>query len=625
MRVSESKEVPRVLVTAMMHSREFASLTVVLYWMRRMLGDYELDARCKYLLSTREFWVIPVLNIDGFIANKNSRSKMIRKNARPTCPRRQEQGGVDLNRNFDYAWKPNSHAVCQEEYPGTAPFSEPESQAVRDVVTGRKFTMAINYHTFGSMLTHPFNHAKQGASLLPPDDRAIYNELEKELKFDLFGPAQSTVGYTTTGEADDWLYGKMGIISMTPEVGPENDGFHPPQRHIAQIDELNYGRLLSMAEKSGFEPTVHWVRRGQQSFQPLEIGNTGLAPAKVRIVLPQFAGRLTSDAGEAVGASTGGGWVAEVTITRRSKIALRVEGVETLPGICLVDLSAGPIKVCRCALGHVRKLSPTSMRSFDALRKRIKGRKGAEGGSRTGKAFPSGRDNAEMMKKSKGSWTGAWGAHKECVLGQPRRARSRRAQEDTRQDSADAAVEAPTAKPATAANASAGARRRSAANASTSGRRRRTPKVPRARPPPADRSHAVPHHADHATPHQAAHAPDAKGHSADRTADAKSHLASVLHHGGARSSAQSSRESRRRSKNKYVAREYHDEIQQILPSVSAARAAQLDFAPWMAVLCAALFGVPVWFAVLLRRRSADVDANAASANAASVDENAAIF
>ena len=22
---------------------------------------------------------------------------------------------VDLNRNFDYAWKPNSHAVCQEE------------------------------------------------------------------------------------------------------------------------------------------------------------------------------------------------------------------------------------------------------------------------------------------------------------------------------------------------------------------------------------------------------------------------------------------------------------------------------------------------------------------------------
>ena len=37
-------------------------------------------------------------------------------------------------------------------------------------------------------------------------------------RFDLFGPAQSTVGYTTTGEADDWLYGKMGIISMTPEV-----------------------------------------------------------------------------------------------------------------------------------------------------------------------------------------------------------------------------------------------------------------------------------------------------------------------------------------------------------------------------------------------------------------------
>ena len=40
------------------------------------------------------------------------------------------------------------------------------------------------------MLTHPFNHAKQGASLLPPDDRAIYNELEKELKSRRAGRAQ---------------------------------------------------------------------------------------------------------------------------------------------------------------------------------------------------------------------------------------------------------------------------------------------------------------------------------------------------------------------------------------------------------------------------------------------------
>ena len=31
-------------------------------------------------------------------------------------------------------------------------------QAVRDVVTGRKFTMAINYHTFGSPFHSSANH-----------------------------------------------------------------------------------------------------------------------------------------------------------------------------------------------------------------------------------------------------------------------------------------------------------------------------------------------------------------------------------------------------------------------------------------------------------------------------------
>ena len=66
-----------------------------------------------------------------------------------------------------------------------------------------------------------------------------------------------------------------------------------------------------MAEKSGFEPSVSWGAR-QRGFQPLEVVNTGLAAARVRIVLPRLQGRVAKPAGEAVGGAAGDGWAVEV-------------------------------------------------------------------------------------------------------------------------------------------------------------------------------------------------------------------------------------------------------------------------------------------------------------------------
>lgn len=44
-------------------------------------------------------------------------------------------GGVALDSNFDVAWKQN-HTIssCSQLYPGPEPFSEAESQAIKDVI-----------------------------------------------------------------------------------------------------------------------------------------------------------------------------------------------------------------------------------------------------------------------------------------------------------------------------------------------------------------------------------------------------------------------------------------------------------------------------------------------------------
>eukprot|EP00913_Durusdinium_trenchii_P025163 g23622.t1 len=62
----------------------------------------------------------------------------------------------------------------------------------------------MNFHAYGSMLTHPYNWAN--TDLLPAEDKAVYKEIARVFGFKKFGTAIQTVGYTTTGESDDWMY-----------------------------------------------------------------------------------------------------------------------------------------------------------------------------------------------------------------------------------------------------------------------------------------------------------------------------------------------------------------------------------------------------------------------------------
>merc|ERR1712159_432978 len=141
--------------------------------------------------------------------------------------------GVDLNRNFAYHFVKDA-TPCQEEYQGEAPFSEPETQALKSMIEAHNFKAAVNFHSFGGMLTHPYNF---GQKSLPPDDQSIYDEISKVFQWPRFGTAIQTVGYTASGESDDWLYAEHHIISMSPEVGPEKDQFWPPSSIIDAIDK----------------------------------------------------------------------------------------------------------------------------------------------------------------------------------------------------------------------------------------------------------------------------------------------------------------------------------------------------------------------------------------------------
>lgn len=227
---------PEVLHTALHHAREPGSLSQMIFFMWYLLENYATDSQVQYLVDETEFYFIPCVNPDGYIFNEINNPEgggLWRKNRAFNFD---GSHGVDLNRNYGYQWgfddQGSSPVPESQTYRGESPFSEPETQAVRDFCNAHNFQLALNYHTHGNLLVYPWSYSDS-----PTPDSLTFLGIAKAMTIDnsyLFGTGTETVGYTVNGDSDDWMYGdqvsKPLIFALTPEVG--NAGFWPPESAI---------------------------------------------------------------------------------------------------------------------------------------------------------------------------------------------------------------------------------------------------------------------------------------------------------------------------------------------------------------------------------------------------------
>ncbi len=245
---------PQVLYTAVHHAREPASMSQLLYYMYYLLENYGTDAEATYLLDNAELVFVPCLNPDGYIRNQTlspNGGGLWRKNYRDNG---NGEYGVDLNRNYGYEWgyddTGSSPDPGDDTYRGPSGFSEPESQAIEFLCFENDFKVALNHHTYGNLLIYPWGFE---AGLLTPDSTIFINLakwMTKENGF-VYGTGDQTVGYTTNGDSDDWMYGEQTgrgkTFAMTPESGEQNDGFWPAQNRIFDICASNVFQNLTAA------------------------------------------------------------------------------------------------------------------------------------------------------------------------------------------------------------------------------------------------------------------------------------------------------------------------------------------------------------------------------------------
>lgn len=245
---------PEVLYSALHHAREAASLSQLIFYMWYLLENYTTNPDVKFLVDNTEMFFVPCLNPDGYEFNRTSNpggGGMWRKNRRNNGT----TFGVDLNRNYGDHWgydnTGSSPTPSSDTYRGTAAFSEPETQAIRNFCNSRQFKTALNAHTYSNLLIYPWGYIP---SYYTPDSATFVNwsSLMTETSRFLYGTGDQTVNYVVNGDSDDWMYGeqttKPKILAMTPEAGAASDGFWPASSRIINICKTTFNQNLNLAK-----------------------------------------------------------------------------------------------------------------------------------------------------------------------------------------------------------------------------------------------------------------------------------------------------------------------------------------------------------------------------------------
>lgn len=258
--VSNSR--PQVLYTGIHHAREPASVSQLIFYMWYLLENYETDEEIKNIVDNTELYFIPVVNPDGYIRNESTNPNgggMWRKN-------RRNHGngtfGVDNNRNYDYwidgdpnqsVWNTTgtSGTTNGQTYAGSAPFSEPENQAVRFFVENHDFVVALNAHTFSELLLFPFGYENNAPT---PDNNLYENISELMVSKSGYGNIIASQLTEAAGDSDDFMYGQTfnhdKIFAFTPEIGPS---FWPPANSIININkEMLFTNITAARLTSNF-------------------------------------------------------------------------------------------------------------------------------------------------------------------------------------------------------------------------------------------------------------------------------------------------------------------------------------------------------------------------------------
>lgn len=254
---------PAMLFVGPHHGNEMIGKEIALYYMRYLLSNYGANETVTRILNEKTIYIIPCVNVDGNDLSVSGYPQ--RYNCRPMdddgdglfdedppedlngdgrvmdmrfwnetkgdwdyypegldkdgdgfCtnegwPKADGIGGIDLNRNYPKGWTNYTNH-------GLYPFSEPETQVVRDFVLAHpNIATVFDTHSGAVCLIHPWAYTGN----LTPDNQ-LYVTLRNKYET-LTGYEYHRIG--AQGTTDDWIYDTQSTICFVMELF--GGGFYP--------------------------------------------------------------------------------------------------------------------------------------------------------------------------------------------------------------------------------------------------------------------------------------------------------------------------------------------------------------------------------------------------------------
>jgi len=243
--VSADEDEAEVLFIGCHHAREWISVEVPFLLGKYLLEHYDSDPRIRNLVNNSQVWIIPLLNPDGLEYSIHF-YRYWRKNRRDNGD---GSYGVDPNRNYDYKWglddAGSSPNPSSNIYRGKAPFSEPETQTIRDLFPSRNFQALVSYHSYSQIILYPWGYTN-----VPSEKDDLLFEMSNQMSNLMqsvngtvyaYGPAASSL-YFTNGDTTDWALGIHNIPAFTIELPPIDElygGFFNAEEEIQPIFNEN--------------------------------------------------------------------------------------------------------------------------------------------------------------------------------------------------------------------------------------------------------------------------------------------------------------------------------------------------------------------------------------------------
>lgn len=299
-RISGSiKQKPGVLISACQHAREWITPMTAMYIATSLINGYDSDPQMQALLDSLEFYIVPIVNPDGYVYSWGP-DRLWRKNRRPLAG---GAFGVDLNRNWPigFGGESTSTAFNNDLYPGTAPFSEPETQAVRDfAIAHPNIVTSLDLHSYSQLVLQPWSYTMT----LPPAYTCI-DEIGAAISSSILGvhgkhyPHGSGDGviYLAGGTIHDWMFGDQGLLAYTIELRPEEStpGFILPASEIIPTGEEILAAVLKLADVS-LDPVYVGFPQDKPEFVQADVPTTqelSLLPMSAGSIVPGTAKLFT--------------------------------------------------------------------------------------------------------------------------------------------------------------------------------------------------------------------------------------------------------------------------------------------------------------------------------------------